>query len=466
MRLARAPAGAAEQDGKAGMAGKLYIKTHGCQMNEYDSEKMADVLADSHGLELTDREEEADVILLNTCSIREKAQEKVFSQLGRWKSLKQARPDLVIGVGGCVASQEGEALVRRAPQVDLVFGPQTLHRLPVLLDQARDSGRASIDISFPEIEKFDALPAPGAQGPSAFVSVMEGCSKYCSFCVVPYTRGEEVSRPLDDVISECAQLAEQGVREINLLGQNVNAYRGPMHDGGSADLALLIHYVAAIDGIDRIRFTTSHPVEFTDSLVEAYRDVPELASYLHLPVQSGSDRILSLMKRGHTALEYKQKLRRLREARPGISLSSDFIVGFPGETEHDFEQTLALIRDIGFDASFSFIYSARPGTPAATFPDDTPLATKKERLARLQALINEQAADISRAMVGGVERVLVEGPSKKDPRQLAGRTENNRVVNFDGHPRLVGHFVDLRITEALSHSLRGRLESESTTRVA
>ncbi len=439
------------------MAGKLYIKTHGCQMNEYDSDKMADVLAASHGLELTDNEAEADVILLNTCSIREKAQEKVFSQLGRWKTLKRDNPNLVIGVGGCVASQEGEALVKRAPQVDMVFGPQTLHRLPTLLDEARGTGSASIDISFPEIEKFDALPTPGAHGPTAFVSIMEGCSKYCSFCVVPYTRGEEVSRPLDDVIVECAQLAEQGVREINLLGQNVNAYRGPTHEGDIADLGLLIHYVAAIDGIDRIRFTTSHPVEFSQSLVEAFRDVPELANYLHLPVQSGSDRVLSMMKRGHTALEYKQKIRRLREVRPDISLSSDFIVGFPGETDRDFEDTMKLIEDIGFDASFSFIYSARPGTPASSFPDDTPMAVKKERLMRLQTRINEQAAEISRAMVGTTERILVEGTSKKDDSQLAGRTENNRVVNFDGHPRLVGRFVDVVITEALSNSLRGRL---------
>ncbi len=439
------------------MAGKLYIKTHGCQMNEYDSDRMAEVLAASHGLELTQDEAEADVILLNTCSIREKAQEKVFSQLGRWKTLKKGKPNLVIGVGGCVASQEGEALVKRAPQVDLVFGPQTLHRLPTLLDQARGTGRASIDISFPEIEKFDHLPAPGASGPTAFVSVMEGCSKYCTFCVVPYTRGEEVSRPLDDVIVECVRLAEQGVREINLLGQNVNAYRGPMHEGGTADLGLLIHYVAAIDGIDRIRFTTSHPVEFSPSLIEAFRDVPELADYLHLPVQSGSDRVLSMMKRGHTALEYKQKIRRLREVRPDISLSSDFIVGFPGETEKDFEATLKLIEDIGFDASFSFVYSARPGTPASSFPDDTPLAVKKERLARLQALVESQAAAISRGMLGSTQRVLVEGTSKKNAHQLAGRTENNRVVNFDGHPRLVGQFVDVVVTEALHHSLRGRL---------
>lgn len=439
------------------MAGKLYIKTHGCQMNEYDSDKMADVLAASHGLELTDDESEADVILLNTCSIREKAQEKVFSQLGRWKQLKVDKPNLVIGVGGCVASQEGEALVKRAPQVDIVFGPQTLHRLPQLIEETRGKGTPSVDISFPEIEKFDALPSPGAQGPTAFVSIMEGCSKYCTFCVVPYTRGEEVSRPLDDVVAECAQLAEQGVREINLLGQNVNAYLGPMHDGSVADLTLLIHYVAAIDGIDRIRFTTSHPVEFSDSLIDAFAEVPELASFVHLPVQAGSDRVLSMMKRGHTAIEYKQKIRRLREARPGICLSSDFIVGFPGETEADFEQTMKLIRDVGFDMSFSFIYSARPGTPASSFPDDTPMAIKKERLARLQAQVNEQAAAISEAMIGTVERVLVEGPSKKDPKQLAGRTENNRVVNFDGHSRLVGHFVDVVITEALSHSLRGRL---------
>ncbi len=447
------------------MSGKLFIKTHGCQMNEYDSDKMADVLAASHGLELTENEAEADVILLNTCSIREKAQEKVFSQLGRWKNLKKDNPNLVIGVGGCVASQEGDALVKRAPQVDLVFGPQTLHRLPQLLDRSRQTGQASIDISFPEIEKFDNLPAPGAQGPTAFVSIMEGCSKYCTFCVVPYTRGEEVSRPLDDVIVECARLAEQGVREINLLGQNVNAFRGPMHDGGFADLGLLIHYVAAIDGIDRIRFTTSHPVEFSDSLIEAFRDVPELADYLHLPVQSGSDRVLSMMKRGHTVLEYKQKIRKLREVRPNISLSSDFIVGFPGESERDFEETMKLIAGIGFDASFSFIYSARPGTPASSMADETPMETKKGRLMRLQTLINEQAAAISKAMVGTTQRILVEGTSKKSEEQLAGRTENNRVVNFDGHPRLVGHFVDVVITEALSNSLRGRLiEVESDVR--
>jgi tRNA-2-methylthio-N6-dimethylallyladenosine synthase len=441
------------------MSGKLYIKTHGCQMNEYDSDKMADVLASSHDLQLTDREEEADVILINTCSIREKAQEKVFSQLGRWKKLKQSNPQLVIGVGGCVASQEGEALLKRAPYVDMVFGPQTLHRLPGMLETVRGSGATAVDISFPEIEKFDNLPDPGARGPCAFVSVMEGCSKYCTFCVVPYTRGEEVSRPLDDVIAECAKLADQGVGEINLLGQNVNSYAGVTHDGDEADLALLIHYLAAIRGIDRIRFTTSHPVEFSTGLIEAFGEVPELVDFVHLPVQSGSDRVLAMMKRGHTVLEYKQKIRRLRELRPNISLSSDFIVGFPGESERDFEQTLALIEDVGFDQSFSFIFSARPGTPAASFPDETPLEEKKERLARLQALVNSQAGRISRGMLGTTQKILVEGSSKKDRHQLAGRTENNRVVNFDGHPRLVGRFVDVVITEALSHSLRGRLHN-------
>jgi tRNA-2-methylthio-N6-dimethylallyladenosine synthase len=439
------------------MKGKLYIKTHGCQMNEYDSAKMADILKASHGLELTDREDEADVILINTCSIRDKAQEKVFSQLGRWKRLKHDNPSVVIGVGGCVASQEGEAIIGRAPIVDMVFGPQTLHRLPSMLNNTRETGSASIDISFPEVEKFDNLPEPGEQGPTAFVSVMEGCSKYCTFCVVPYTRGEEISRPFDDVVAECATLAEKGVREINLLGQNVNAYRGPMHDGTAADLALLIHYVSVIEGIDRIRFTTSHPVEFSQNLTNAFAEVPQLANYLHLPVQSGSDRILSLMKRGHTVLEYKQKIRRLREKRPDISLSSDFIVGFPGETDRDFEDTLSLIRDLIFDQSFSFIFSARPGTPAASLPDELPLAAKKERLMRLQELVNSQAAKISRAMVGSSQRILVGGLSKKSPQQLAGRTENNRVVNFDGHPRLVGRFVDVVITEALRNSLRGRL---------
>jgi tRNA-2-methylthio-N6-dimethylallyladenosine synthase len=426
-------------------------------MNEYDSDRMADVLAASHGLELTESENEADVILINTCSIREKAQEKVFSQLGRWKALKKDNPKVVIGVGGCVASQEGETIFKRAPYVDMVFGPQTLHRLPVMLDDVRSGARKTIDISFPEIEKFDNLPAAGISGPSAFVSVMEGCSKYCTFCVVPYTRGEEVSRPLDDVVAECVHLAEQGAREINLLGQNVNAYRGPMHDGTVADLALLIHYVASIERIERIRFTTSHPVEFSQSLIEAYGEVPKLADYLHLPVQSGSDRVLSMMKRGHTVLEYRQKIRRIREQRPGLCLSSDFIVGFPGETEKDFEDTLQLIESIGFDQSFSFIYSARPGTPAASLPDEVPMAVKKERLARLQALVNSQAAEISRGMVGGIQRVLVESTSKKDSNTLAGRTGNNRVVNFAGHPGLIGQFIDVKITEALNNSLRGRL---------
>ena len=437
--------------------GKLFIRTFGCQMNEYDSSKMADVLRASHGFEPAATPEEADVLLLNTCSIREKAQEKVFSLLGRWRELKAARPGVVIGVGGCVASQEGEAILQRAPFVDVVFGPQTLHRLPAMLDDVRSTRRPAVDISFPEIEKFDRLPEPRADGPTAFVSVMEGCSKYCSFCVVPYTRGEEVSRPFDDVIVEVAQLAAQGVREINLLGQNVNAYRGPMHDGTTADLAALIRFVAAVDGIDRIRFTTSHPVEFTDSLVEAYAEVPELAPYLHLPVQSGADRVLAMMKRGHTALEYRQKIRRVRAARPGISISSDFIVGFPGETAQDFDQTMKLIEEVGFDQSFSFIYSRRPGTPAASLPDDVTAAEKQRRLALLQHRVNQQAAAISAAMVGGVERVLVERPSRKSPRQLAGRTGNMRWVNFDGEPGLIGRFVDVLVTEALPNSLRGRV---------
>jgi len=435
---------------------KLYIKTHGCQMNEYDSAKMADVLHASHGMKLAASPEEADVLLLNTCSIREKAQEKVFSQLGRWKALKAHRPDLVIGVGGCVASQEGEALRERAPYVDLVFGPQTLHRLPMMVNQVLAHRGAVVDVSFPEIEKFDHLPEPRAEGPTAFVSIMEGCSKYCTFCVVPYTRGEEVSRPFDDVLDEVATLAEQGVREVNLLGQNVNAYRGPMHDGDTADLALLIHYIAAIDGIDRIRYTTSHPVEFSDSLIQAYAEVPALVNHLHLPVQSGSDRILALMKRGHTALEYKAKIRRLRKIRPVLSLSSDFIVGFPGETDADFEATMQLIEEIGFDLSFSFVYSARPGTPASTFPDDISPEVKKARLARLQSRINDMATKIGYNMVNTRERVLVDRPSRKDPRMLAGRTENNRVVNFHGPRELIGHFVDVVITEALPNSLRGR----------
>ena len=438
---------------------KLFIKTYGCQMNEYDSDKMAAVLRESHGYELTDSPDDADVLLVNTCSIREKAQEKVFSELGRWKALKQDRPDLVIGVGGCVASQEGEGISKRAPFVDLVFGPQTLHRLPGMLDDARSRRQPVVDVSFPEIEKFDRLPEPRADGPAAFVSVMEGCSKYCTFCVVPYTRGEEISRPFDDVITETASLAAQGVREVNLLGQNVNAYHGPMHDGQFADLATLIYYVAAIDGIERIRFTTSHPVEFNDSLIQAYAEVPKLANFLHLPVQSGSDRVLSRMKRGHTAIEYKQKIRKLREVRPNISISSDFIVGFPGETDADFEATMKLIADIGFDQSFSFIYSARPGTPAGSFADDITAETKKERLAILQGRINQQARVISEGMVGSVQRVLVERSAKKDARQLAGRTENNRWVNFDGDKGLIGSFVDVVITEALPNSLRGRLQN-------
>ena len=441
------------------MANKLYIKTFGCQMNEYDSEKMADVLRESHGYVLTEKPEDADLLLVNTCSIREKAQEKVFSELGRWRIWKDERPDLLIGVGGCVASQEGEGISKRAPFVDIVFGPQTLHRLPEMIDEVRNKGLPVVDISFPEIEKFDNLPEPRAEGPTAFVSVMEGCSKYCTFCVVPYTRGEEISRPLDGVITEIVSLAGQGVREVNLLGQNVNAYRGLMYDGQIADLATLIYYVAAIDDIDRIRFTTSHPVEFTDSLIQAYAEVPKLVSFLHLPVQNGSDRILARMKRGHTVIEYKQKIRRLREARPDISISSDFIVGFPGETDADFEATMKLIGDIGFDQSFSFIYSVRPGTPAASFADDTPMAVKKKRLQILQARINHQAMAISKAMVGTIQSVLVERPSKKNPAQYAGRTPCNRWVNFDGNASCLGQFVDVVITEALPNSLRGRLVS-------
>ena len=439
------------------MSKKLYIKTMGCQMNEYDSEKMADVLRESHGYELTDSPLDADLLLVNTCSIREKAQEKVFSELGRWKQLKAKNPNVKIGVGGCVASQEGDGITKRAPFVDVVFGPQTLHRLPELIDGAEKSQSSVVDVSFPEIEKFDRLPEPRAEGPTAFVSVMEGCSKYCSFCVVPYTRGEEISRPFDDVIAEVATLAGQGVREVNLLGQNVNAYRGPMHDGAIADLASLIYYVAAIDGIDRIRFTTSHPVEFTDSLIQAYAEVPKLASYLHLPVQHGSDRVLARMKRGHTILEYKQKIRKLREVRPDISLSSDFIVGFPGESDKDFEKLMDLIAEIGFDQSFSFIFSARPGTPAANLSDDTPMDVKKQRLQILQERINQQAFEISRGMVGTTQRVLVEKTSKKDDNQVAGRTENMRWVNFDADASSIGQFVDVLITEALPNSLRGRV---------
>ncbi|MGQ7261674.1 tRNA (N6-isopentenyl adenosine(37)-C2)-methylthiotransferase MiaB [Vreelandella sp. V005] len=443
------------------MAKKLFIKTHGCQMNEYDSSRMADLLGESHQLELTDNEREADVILLNTCSIREKAQEKVFHQLGRWKKLKDANPNLVIGVGGCVASQEGEAIRKRAPHVDMVFGPQTLHRVPSMLDARSNNQIAAVDVTFPEIEKFDHLPKPTSDGATAFVSIMEGCSKYCTFCVVPYTRGEEVSRPFEAVMDEVIHLSDQGVREINLLGQNVNAYRGENQLGDEIDLAELIACVAAVEGIDRIRFTTSHPVEFTDSLVDAFADIPELVSHLHLPVQSGSDRILSAMKRGHTAAEYVEKMERIRANRPDISFSSDFIIGFPGETEEDFEATMNLIHQIGFDHSFSFVYSARPGTPASGLPDETPESVKKQRLAILQERIIQQTAQISRRMMGSTQRVLVNGFSPRDPGQLSGRTENNRVVNFRAaNPtELIGYFVDVEITEAFPNSLRGELAS-------
>ena len=438
------------------MSKKLYIKTHGCQMNEYDSSRIRDLLRESHDLVPTDNPEEADVLLLNTCSIREKAQEKVFHQLGRWKRLKKKNPNLVIGVGGCVASQEGAEIGRRAPYVDLVFGPQTLHRLPDMMEQRGPGGTIVVDISFPEIEKFDRLPEPKVEGPSAFVSVMEGCSKYCTFCVVPYTRGEEVSRPLDDVIAEIAHLAAGGVREVNLLGQNVNAYRGDNHLGETVDFAELLHVVARIPGIERIRYTTSHPVEFSDALIAAYADIPQLVDHLHLPVQSGSDRILMAMKRGHTVLEYKSKIRRLRKLRPDISISSDFIIGFPGETEADFAATMKLVEEIGFDSSFSFVYSARPGTPAAELPDATDEQTKKQRLQILQNRLIQQAQLISRRMVGKRERILVTGVSKKDPGQLQGRTENNRVVNFSTpDAALVGQFVLVDILEALPNSLRG-----------
>jgi len=436
---------------------KVYIRTFGCQMNEYDSGKMADILGSTDAYEKTDDPAQADVILFNTCSVREKAQEKVFSDLGRVRHLKQKNPDLIIGVGGCVASQEGDAIVSRAPYVDVVFGPQTLHRLPQLIQARRENGRAQVDISFPEVEKFDALPPARVEGCTAFVSVMEGCSKYCSFCVVPYTRGEEVSRPFDDVLTDVAELACQGVREVTLLGQNVNAYRGPMQDGETADFALLLEYVAEIPGIERLRYTTSHPREFTQRLIDAYTQLPKLVDHVHLPVQSGSDRILAAMKRGYTAAEYKSIIRRLRAARPGVCVASDFIVGFPGETDADFEATMALVNDVGFDASFSFMYSPRPGTPAASLPDQVPLQVKQSRLARLQARLNELGRSVNQAMVGSVQAVLVEGASKKDASELAGRTSNNRVVNFRGASRLRGQIIDVAITGALAHSLRGEV---------
>ncbi|BBO27145.1 tRNA-2-methylthio-N(6)-dimethylallyladenosine synthase [Alteromonas sp. I4] len=451
------------------MSKKLYIKTWGCQMNEYDSEKMADLLDATHGFTLAEEAEEADVILLNTCSIREKAQEKVFHQLGRWKNLKKTNPELIIGVGGCVASQEGDHIRQRAPFVDLVFGPQTLHRLPEMINQIRAGETSVVDVSFPEIEKFDRLPEPRAEGPTAFVSIMEGCSKYCTFCVVPYTRGEEVSRPVDDVLFEIAQLAEQGVREVNLLGQNVNAFRGEHHDGSICRFSELLELVAAIDGIDRIRYTTSHPVEFTDDIIAVYETVPELVDHLHLPVQSGSDRILNMMKRGHTALEYKSKIRKLRKVRPNICMSSDFIIGYPGETDADFEATMDLIQAVDYDLSFSFIYSARPGTPAADAVDDVSEETKKQRLYLLQQRINQQALRIARNMLDTEQRILVEGPSKKDIMELQGRTENNRVVNFPGTPDMIGEFVDVKITDVFSNSLRGeviRREADMGLRVA
>ncbi|MBT5230006.1 MAG: tRNA (N6-isopentenyl adenosine(37)-C2)-methylthiotransferase MiaB [Methylococcales bacterium] len=438
----------------------LYIQTFGCQMNVYDSDKMADLLAETHQLTRVDKPEDADVLLLNTCSVRERAQEKVFSFLGRWRDIKAKKPHVVIGVGGCVASQEGDLIRKRAPYVDMVFGPQTLHRLPEMLDTIAEKHKPVIDVSFPEIEKFDRLPEPKASGVTAFVSIMEGCSKYCTFCVVPYTRGEEVSRPFDDVLAEIAKLAEQGVKEIILLGQNVNAYRGPMHDGDTADLALLIHYVAAIETVERIRFLTSHPVEFSDSLIDAFAEEPKLVSFVHLPIQSGCDRILTMMKRGHTALEYKQKIRRLMKARPDLTLSSDFIIGFPGETDEDFQQTLDLIDEIGFDHSYSFIYSPRPGTPASDMPDDVSVEVKKARLKVLQEKIQNNAQVISRKMVGTTQRVLIEGPSKKDPNRLSGRTENNRVVNLEGDMNLVHQFVNVVVTEALPNSLRAELVQE------
>ena len=439
------------------MSRRYFIKTYGCQMNEYDSARMADVLHAGGDLTATDNAAEADVLLMNTCSVREKAQEKVFSLLGEWRKLKALRPEIIIGVGGCVASQEGEAITERAPFVDLVFGPQTLHRLPEMIAELRRTGRSVVDVSFPEIEKFDHLPAPRAEGSRAFVSIMEGCSKYCSFCIVPYTRGDEISRSFESVLEEVRQLASQGVQEVTLLGQNVNAYAGPMADGALVDLATLIHHVSAVPGIELIRFTTSHPLEFNESLIEAYANVPKLANHLHLPVQSGSDRILALMKRGYTAIEFKDKVRKLRAVRPDICISSDFIIGFPGETERDFAATLALVRDVGLDQSFAFLYSRRPGTPAASLPDEVPLEVKQERLARLQAQLDAQHRAINERMVGTVQRVLVERPAKKDARELAGRTENNRWVNFAGPAGLMDRFVDVVVTEARPHSLRGRL---------
>lgn len=435
----------------------VYIKTHGCQMNEYDSSRMLDLLKESFAVEKVDEPENADLLLLNTCSIREKAQEKVFSELGRWRALKEKRPEIIIGVAGCVASQEGAAIRQRAPFVDLVFGPQTLHRLPNMINELKTLHKPVVDVTFPEIEKFDNLPAPRAEGPTAYVSIQEGCSKYCSYCIVPYTRGEEINRPLDDVIVEVVQLAEQGVKEITLLGQNVNAYRGPMHNGDIADLALLITYVAEIDGIERIRFTTSHPMEFSDSLIQAYAQVPKLANHLHLPVQSGSDRVLNRMKRGHTALEYKAKIKRLRAVRPGISISSDFIVGFPGETDDDFAATMSLIADVGFDQSFSFIYSQRPGTPASDYPDDVDIKVKKQRLQLLQTRLTQQGNAISNSMLNSTQRILITGPSKRDPAILSGRSENNRVVNVVAPRSLIGQLVDVVITEAKTNTLVGAL---------
>ena len=451
------------------MSLKLHVKTWGCQMNEYDSSKMADLLNSSNGYISVDNAEDADVILLNTCSIREKAQEKVFHQLGRWKKLKDKKPGLIIGVGGCVASQEGKAIRRRAPYVDIVFGPQTLHRLPKMIQDVKDNSHAVIDVSFPEIEKFDCLPDARADGATAFVTIMEGCSKYCTFCIVPYTRGEEVSRPVDDILLEVAQLAEQGVREINLLGQNVNSYIGATFDGKTCSFAELLRNVASIDGIDRLRYTTSNPIDFDDEIIDVYRDTPELVDFLHLPVQAGSDRILSAMKRGHTVAQYKEKIVALKLVRPNLTLSSDFIVGFPNETDEDFQQTMDLIEEVGFDISYSFIYSQRPGTPAADMPDDVSLQVKKERLARLQHTITQQALQIARRMVGSVQRILVEGPSRKNIMELCGRTENNRIVNFEGDHRTIGSFVDVEITEVHSNSIRGKFirnESEMNLRLS